>query len=186
MSEISIFNEILEHQLQGVMFHGDMANMFDFMDLHGLKREQEYHFYDEMRNMRCTDRYIINNLSAMPDIDNVRAAKEIIPAGWRNAKRAEVTPSLRAQYTQVLFGKWKEWEYETRDFLNKKYKELCDLSAYSHAAYVLELICDVEEEIKYLERQHLEYTAVGWDMKYIFEFQQDMHDKYKEMIESIF
>lgn len=43
-----------------------------------------------------------------------------------------------------------------------------------------ELICDVDQELKYLTRKMLEYKAVDYDMDYILFQQNELHEYFKE------
>jgi hypothetical protein len=44
MTVEEVFKSIAERQLQGLMMHEDLANYYDFLNLHGYKKCQEYHF----------------------------------------------------------------------------------------------------------------------------------------------
>ena len=59
MTVSEIFNAISNHQIEGIMLHGQMADYFDFLSLHGFKRMQEYHYLDESTCMRSVHRYYI-------------------------------------------------------------------------------------------------------------------------------
>ena len=108
------------------MLHEEMADYFDFLNLHGFKRQQEYHFFDESAELRGIHRYAINHCNRLitdTDIPSVKA----IPQGWYN-------------YTRL----------------------------------------QVDEELKYLTREMLEYKAVDYDMDYIMFKQNEIHECYKE------
>lgn len=180
MSELSIFNEIVKKKIEGVMFHDDMANIMDFMGLRGFKRQQEYRALSEFIEMRNIERYAINHINYMSNGKGANRVVDVIPDSWYNATRFQVSDSDRKTHLKDLFNKWRTWEIETKSFLQSSFKELCSMGAIASANKVNELICDVDEELKCLEREILEFSAVGWDMVYIIEIQYDMHEKYKK------
>ena len=179
MSELSIFSEIIVRHIEGVMLHTDLADMFDFMAMRGFKREQEYHALKEFCEMRGVSRYAINHINQMPNGQGAKG-KDIISAAWYNATRYQVSENDRKSKTKELYSKWQEWEKETKELYEKKYKELMDLGAVASALKVKEIICDVDYELKCLERCMLEYSAVGWDIEYIMYKQPEIHDCYEK------
>jgi hypothetical protein len=186
MQEQTIFNEIIAHQIEGIMFHDDLADMFDFMALKGYKREHEYHALCEFAEMRGMSRYMINHISHLPNTDNIIVSRETpIPQSWKatNVTRYNVTESDRKSKVKELLTKWVEWEKDTKEFYQKKFKELCDEGYIACADKVNKLVKDVDCELKHAERQWLDLSAVGWDMVYICEMQENIHDKYEKLTE---
>lgn len=185
MSEMTVFNEIIAHQIEGVMFHDDTADMFDFMGLRGYKRMHEYHALCEFAEMRSTSRYIINHINHLPNTDNLVRGKEVVPPTWKgaNVTRYSVSESDRKVKVKELFAKWIEWERETKELYQKKFKELTDMGHIACANKVNEMIKDVDCELKYAERMYLDLSAVGWDMIYACEKQDEIHDCYEKLTE---
>lgn len=183
MSEISIFNEVVTHQIEGVMFHDDCANLFDFMDLQGFKRQSEYHAMSEFCEMRGTNRYVINHLNAMPSGQGANRYKEIIPSSWRNATRFDVSENDRKTKVREIFTAWRDWEKSTKDFYQLKFKELTDLAAIASANKVNALIMKVDNELKEAERCWLMWNASGWDISLMIDKQNEIHDKYEKKLE---
>jgi hypothetical protein len=183
MSELSIFNEIVTHQIEGVMFHDDCANLFDFMDLHGFKRQSEYHAMSEFAEMRGTNRYAINHLNSIPSGQGANRYREIIPSSWRNATRFDVNENDRKNKVREIFTAWRDWEKSTKDFYQLKFKELTELDAIASANKVNELIKKVDDELKEAERCWLKWNASGWDMSLMIDKQMAIHDKYEEKTE---
>lgn len=186
MNGIDIFNEIISHQIEGIMLHCDLANMFDFMGLHGFKRQHECRAMEEFAEMRGVNRYAINHLSIMPSSSNVGRAKEIIPTSWKGAKRSDVTESDRKSKVKELFGKWKDWETETKTLYQKKFKELVELGMIACANKVNELIMDIDKELKNLERDYILYSSVGWEMYFIATKQDELHAEYEKRTDDRF
>ena len=179
MSEYTIFNDIVIRQIEGVMMHTDLADIFDFMGLHGFKREQEYHALSEFCSMRGVSRYAINHINQIPNSKGAKQ-KEIIPANWYNATRFQVSESDRKGKLKELYTKWQEWEKETKSLYEEKYKELIEIGAVASALKIKELVCDVDKELKCIDRCIIEYSAIGWDMSYIMYKQCDIHADYEQ------
>ena len=180
MTELSIFNEVISHQLKGMMLHFDMANMYDFMGLKGFKRMHEYHGLHESAEMRGVCRYLINHIGYLPNA-NGNDQVSIIPSSWLSATKFNVSESDRKSKVKELYVKWHDWETKTKSFYQSKFKELCDLGSVASADKINELICDVDNELKHVEREFIEYSSVGWDMVYIMDKQCDIHDKYEKL-----
>ena len=176
---IEVFNAISQRIIRNVMLHEEMADYFDFLNLHGFKRQQEYHFFDESADLRGIHRYAINHCNRLitdTDIPSVKA----IPQGWYNYTRLQVDAGTRKQAVHDAFEKWYSWEKETKEFYEKQFKILTDNGKIANANKVNELICKVDEELKYLTREMLEYKAVDYDMDYIMFKQNEIHECYKE------
>jgi len=179
-SEISIFSEIVVHQIEGVMIHDDIANIMDFMGLRGFKREHEYHALKEFCEMRSVNRYAINHVNYIPNGKGANRPVTIIPESWYNASRFKVSESERKNKIKEVYDKWREYETQTKVFYQSKFEELCELGAIASANKINCLIKDVDKELKRVERKMLEYDAVGWDMLYIVEQQECIHDEYEQ------
>lgn len=183
--EITIFNEILAHEIEGVMFHDDMADMFDFLSLRGYKRMHEYHCLSEFAEMRSVSRYMINHLNHLPNTDGQVKGKDVVPSMWKSssASRFNVSENDRKAKVKELFTAWVDWEKETKDLYQRKFKELCDMGHVACADKINELVEEVDCELKYAQRMWLDLSAVGWDMLYIMQKQDEIHDHYAELTE---
>lgn len=180
MTGIDIFNELIAHEIEGVMLHCDLANMFDFMGLHGFKRQHEFRALEEFAEMRGMNRYAINHLGVMPSGGNVGRTKEIVPNTWKGAKRTDVTESDRKSRVKDLFARWNEWERETKDLYQKRFKDLVNLGMIACANKVNELIVAADKELKLAEREFILYSSVGWEMYFIASKQDELHEEYEK------
>lgn len=178
MTPIEILSEIHTHQIKGVMLHDELATVYDFMALRGYKRMHEYHALAEFVNARSTSRYAVNHLNQMLLDGNPTIAK-ITPTSWKSATRFDVGESDRKTYVKELFKKWRAWEQETKAFYQTKFKDLMSLGAVSCANKVNELIKDVDCELKILEREYLVISTPGFDMLFIAERQDEIHEEYE-------
>lgn len=182
---IKVLSEVGEEITQNIMMHLQFADMMDFLGCHGFKRMAEYHFYKDCASLRMLHRYAINHCNKMLVERDVPTPK-VIPSSWEGVTRQQVDENTRKKYVRQLILMWLEREKEMRTKLTQKYKEIFD-AGYFHAAQHLEcLINENEEEIKRMERKVIEYSAVDWNMLYLMQQQQEMHDCYKEKTEKIF
>lgn len=176
---IEVFNRINQRMIKAIMFHEQMADYFDFLDMCGLKRWHEYQYLKENAELRGLHRYSINHLARIISNDDV-GATNYIPASWYNATRMQVDNSTRRQAVKDAFEKWYDWEKETKEFLETQFKMLTDNSKIAEANKINSLIKEVDKELKKVMRKMLEYKAVDYDLSYIMFQQEDMHDHFKE------
>jgi len=179
-----IYSQLSIHMIQGIMFHDQMANYYDFLGLKGYKRCHEYHMFKEMTSYRALNRYFINHHNILiPEeaFDN----PEIIPESWFNYSRQDVDASTKKSAVKAGLDKWVSWERETKHLYEKMYKELCEIGEVASAMQVKEFICDVDAELKKAERYKLNKEATGYDLVSIIEEQPRKHHKYQKKLESI-
>lgn len=182
---IEVFNEISKHMIKGIMFHEQMADYFDFLNFHGLKRWQEVRFFEENTELRGLHRYAINHCNKLvydSDISNIR----YIPNSWYNYTRYDVDTNTRKTAVKDAFGKWCEWEKETKALYERMFKKLTENGYISYANKVNELIKNVDNELKYLTRKMLEYKSVDYDIDYIMYQQDELHNKYEKELEEVY
>lgn len=179
---IEIFNKISNRMLTGIMFHEQMADYFDFLDLRGLKRMHENQSFKEMIAHRGLHRFVINYCGKLIDDSSIPVVA-YIPQSWYNATRVNVDNSTRRQAVKESFDKWHTLELETKQIFEESFKELTTNGKIMDANKVNELICNVSMELKDLCRKLLEYKAVDYNMPYIMNQQDIMHEHYEKELE---
>ena len=65
------------------------------------------------------------------------------------------------------------------------YKELVDIGEISAAEKIACYICDVDCELKYAERKHLDLESINYDLPTIVIEQHDLHEKYRQKLEEL-
>lgn len=181
---IEVFNEISNRMIRNIMKHEQMADYFDFLNLHGLKRWHEYQFFEESAELRGIHRYAINHCNKMIREDDIESVKAI-PTAWYNYTRLQVDSSTRKQAVKEALEKWYDWEKETKELYEVLFKRLTDNNKIAEADKVNELILDVDEEIKRVARKMLEYKSVDYNMDYIMYQQEEMHEEYRKKTKDI-
>ena len=179
MTVEEIYKEIAHHMVNGMMFHDEMANYYDFLGLKGYKRCHEYHFIEETCNYRKICRYYINHHNKLiPEAEHDYVS--VIPSTWYMHTRDDVDEGTKKSAVKTGMTKWVEWERKTKQKYEQAYTHLLELGEIASACRVHECICDVDCELKKAERYLLNCEALGYDMVWVISEQEHLHNKYKE------
>lgn len=180
MAVAEVFQRIKAHQLEGIMFHDQMRQYFDFLNLHGFKRMHEKHFADESCAMVEVDGFYINHKNKLIPTTTV-GVKEYIPANWYNYTRKDVDATTKRRAVRDAMAKWVNWENETLQFYSQAYRELLELGEIDCAEFIgKKLLKDVSDELKFAERLFIELECCDYDMVYLTEIQPEYHKKFKK------
>ena len=80
------YKRVNQRQVTALMFHDQMADLFDFLGLMGFKRMHEYQYFTEAAEHRGTKRYFINHHNRLLPEDGVEEL-EVIPDTWYRYSR---------------------------------------------------------------------------------------------------
>lgn len=174
-----IFSRVINHQVEGMMFHNDMTNYFDFLCLCGFKRAQKYRFNCETKEMRKTTAYFIETYNMLPD-EITFERTDVIPSSWARYSRQDVDPNTKAHAVEDAFTKWVKWEDETKTLYEGMATELHNLGEVDAYEYMARLSEDVSRELKCAQKLKLKLEAVNYDMCAIDAVQMELHEKYKK------
>lgn len=179
-----IFADINTRQITALMFHDEMADLFDFLGLRGFKRMHEYQYLTESCEHRALKRYYINHHGRMLYNDGVPPV-EVIPEDWYQYDRMEVPSGVRKQSVQKAMEQYKTWESDTKALYEKCAMYLLNWGHTADFHKVQDLVRDVDVELKYLERLCLELKAVDYSSDYLFMLQDRYHDEYEKKCKEI-
>ena len=172
-----VFEKISAHYIKGMMIHDKLANGYDFLNLRGYKRFHEYQFICDTKNYRKINRYYINHHSRL-----VSEAKfdepSVIPDSWYRYKREEVDLSTKRSAVETMMQKWIDWERETKSLLESSIKSLYDDGAIADACFLKRFLEKVNKELKYAERKKIELDNVNYNIDFIMQEQESIHDRY--------
>nr|DAR04567.1 MAG TPA: hypothetical protein [Bacteriophage sp.] len=174
----AIFSEINARMIAALMFHSQMADYFDFLGLRGYKRLHEYQYVSEGKERCELNRYYINHHNRMIP-DRYEGSVQMIPEGWKNANRISVGKSTKQKAVEDGFNEYRQWESDTKALYEKYAVTLRDDGHIADALRVEMLVDDVDGELKCLERMLVDLISAGYDMVYIVESQNSIHDRYK-------
>lgn len=165
-----IFTKLINHMIEGIMTHEELANYYQFLGLPKYSKCHEKHYYEENKNYRKVYNYYIKTYNKMlKDIDV--HIPEIIPDSWYQYSRHEVDMKTKQIAIQQGLEMWLNWETGTYDLFQKLYQELMKISKVHDAEIVKELICDVKEELEKIHQYKLNKISTNYDMIYIVEEQ---------------
>lgn len=179
-----IFQFINTRQISALMFHDQMADIYDFLGLMGFKRLHEYQYFAESAEHRGLKRYFINHHNKLLNTGNINAV-EIVPEGWEKYDRFDVTPQVRKQYISKSFEMYESWESDTKEIYEYCAKALFDMCHIADFAKVKELICDVDMELKTLDRMLIKLKSVDFNDVYIATIQDELHECYDKKTKEI-
>lgn len=181
----SIFSEINARMIAALMLHDQMSDYFDFLGMKGYKRLHEYQYFAESLERKKLNQYYIHHHNKLiPDIYSGQVT--MIPENWQTANRISVGKSTKQKGIEDGFNQYHEWESETKNLYEHYSSRLREMGAVADAIMVEKLVEDVNSELKKLERIIVDLISSGYDMVYITESQQRIHDKYKAKLHEIF
>lgn len=181
----SIFSEINARMIAALMFHDQMSDYFDFLGMKGYKRLHEYQYFSESMERKKINQYYINHHNKL--IPNTYSGQvSMIPENWQTANRISVGKSTKQKGIEDGFNQYHEWESETKGLYEHYSSRLREMGAVADAIMVEKLVEDVDNELKKLEKIIVDLISSGYDMVYITESQQRIHDKYKAKMCEIF
>lgn len=184
MTVCEVFSKISGHQQEGCKFHSDMIDYFDFLGLRGFKRVQEYHFFEETIGMEKTRRYFMSHFNKLIE-PMVQESLLVIPDSWYRYNKLDVDGGTKKQAIKDAYEKWYEWETRTRDLYKEWYCELWNLKEIDAADEVEDLIEDVTEELKRIDRMRIDLKSIDYDLCTIYELQDSLHKKYKDKMKEL-
>lgn len=179
-----IFTRLKNHMLEGMVFHDQMSRYYDFLNLKGYKRCHEYHYFDETLGYRKLCRYFMNHYHMFipyDDMDN----PQVIPDSWYRYTRQEVDMGTKKSAVKTGMEKWVKWERETKKLYQEMYRELMNIGEVAAAQFIGCYVEDVDYELKYAERKHLDLESAGYDLPSIVIEQHELHEKYRHKLENL-
>lgn len=180
MAVSDVFSRIKAHQVEGVMFHDQMRQYFDFLNLKGFKRMHEHHYKEESDSLVKTDSFYMSRANSFIPEYSV-STQSYIPQNWRSYRRQDVDATTKRRAVKDAMAKWVEWERQTKDLYSTSYKELLNDNAIDFAEFVKEnLVLDVSEELAFAESLYMELENCDYDMVYLAEIQPDYSKKFKK------
>lgn len=181
-----VFQTIIEHLTKGVMFHDKMMDLFGFLGLYGFKKIHEYQYFSESIERRKAKCYVLEHMNLLVKDKADDVGLNFIPDAWYQYSRHDVTPEARKQYISPAFEAYRQWEEETKELLSYCANELMTMGQMSDFNEVMEMVEDVEEEIRKLEDLIHRLTSVDFDMQHLMDMQEKICHEYEEKLEELF
>ena len=181
MTTAEAFKELSSHMIKGLMFHEQMTDYFSFLNLHGYEACHEYHAILERAGYRRLHRFYMETYGRLID-EGKPEDPAVIPATWYRYSREEVDTKTKRQAVRESIEKWVQWEGDTRNIAMNISRELEKAGDEVAARYVLDIAEDAAKELRWAKKTHINLASVDYDMVYILDQQDYLHDWYRKAI----
>lgn len=161
-----IYDKILSRKRTGLDFHNKMYLLFKLLNMSGFAKEQKYRFYDELKDYLKCQKHYMKKFGKVPHIQFEEITLD--PYNISQLDITKLTGDKKSVIIKYLFDEWKKWECETLELLSEQ-----------------EDVVEIEKELEKLEKQIIEYNDVNWCIKYLYNKQHYLKEKYKEKIEKM-
>lgn len=173
-----IMQEVYDRQSEGIDFHGQMADHFEYLNLPGFAYWQKEMRKEEMENNGRTQKRFISRRRMLLDPPNRRYAYDAAPQVWYGHSNMELNSEEIPSHVKKGLHNCLQWEEETYEIYKKKAKELLECEAYEEYMEVKELMSHVMGEIEALKDLIMELESVRYDMKHIKKMQERFKKEY--------
>lgn len=184
MTTEEVFSALDARGVKGMMFHSQMADYFDFLNLRGYKRLHEYRFLSESAELRGLHRYYINHYDRLIPQKDPGDPKGI-PENWYRYSRHDIGTSDKKRFILSAFKAWTEWEQETKKIYEDAWAELCSNNDYAAVNKISKCLADVDMELKKANRMWISLKDSEADLDYVLTVQDTLHDEYDEKCKHI-
>lgn len=174
---VEVYAAINARQLSALMFHSEMADLFGFLNLKGFQDMHEHQYLCESACYRALRNFYMAQYGKVLEEDDPELV-EVFPESWYGYKRSEVTPEIRRQAVQTALEQYLEWEEETKECYTKYASMLMSWGKTADHAKIHKMIKEVDEEIKRIERMHMDLKSTHFSMDHIMTTQAKLSRKY--------
>ena len=184
MNVADVFKTISAHMIKGFMMHEQLADYFDFLNLHGYKACHEYHAQAEYRSLRRLHDFYINTYNKLIPEEKIQNPS-VIPDSWYRYSRQDVDTKTKRQAVKDATEQWIAWETEARDTAITMAHELTAIGDDLASAYVLNLAEDAARELRWAQKKHIDFLAADYDIGFILGQQDRYHEWYKKEMKKL-
>lgn len=178
MNSRDVFKPLTAHMVEGMMFHEQLANYFDFLNLQWYRKCQERQHIEETYSYRKITSYYINHYNELVQYAPIDSSS-IIPSQWYQHNRYDVDPQTKKTAIKNGFELWVQWEQKTKSLYEQLYNELVMIQDIAGAEQLRKLILDVDKELAEATQTLLNLIAVDFDLDVIIPEQKDDEVKIK-------
>lgn len=181
MTVEEIFNKLISHMEEGVIFHQEMAKAYDFLGLWGFSKCQLYHQYEELQGKMLLEHYYSAHYFKLIQLENFNKP-EIIPLTWFKYTTQSVDTTTKRNAIKDLIKKWIDWERATKKLYQELRHEFATIGEYDAAQRLDTYIHDVSHELHNVEKLSIKLESINYDMITIEEWSTDWNKKYKKKL----
>lgn len=179
-----VYELVNSRQILALMFHDEMADLFNFLNLPGFKCMHEYQYMAESIEHRNLKRYYTNHHNKLLPIDELEPL-EVIPDDWYQHQRGDVTPNIQKQYLQKAFEWYHTWEADTKTLYSRCAAYLLTWEYAADFKILTDLVTDVDDELDRVQKLHLCLKSVDYDPVFVAELQDSYRKRYKHKMKHI-
>lgn len=184
MTTDEIFSYIGKRMVEGLMFHSQMEDYYNFLGLWGFAKCHRFHYYHESFNYKKIGGYYIYHygkiIKEMPFED-----PNSIPVNWFEYNKKDVSISTKKAAIQSGIEKWVNWEKETKRYYENFYIELINLGEVAAAIELEKYIKDVSKELADAENKWIKLSSMDYNVNDIILEQGKLDKKYHKKIKEI-
>lgn len=132
--------EVLNHQLEGVMFHSDMVLLYTLLNCKEMCKVHYKQLFSEMKTHTCTAKDMIKRYGRII---------EAKPTEKISVYTSDTVPETEEEVEKLktlAFNEWIAWEHETKELYEKM------VAMQPHVKMWTELLKDVKMELKAISR----------------------------------
>ena len=163
MSVHDIFANLSQHMVQGIMFHEDMVDYYNFLNLPGYAACHCWHAASESKARRELRKWHIRHCGMLVPY-HTNTGEDNIPASWYKYTQIDVSPSDIQNAVKSGLEKWVDWEKQTKALYENAYSSLLQEGHIAAACFVKDLILDVSEEYATAYQYLLNKRACSFDI----------------------
>ena len=149
MTIYDIWNKICAHQVTGLMYHFQFADMFYFLGLENLGKSQECRYRKESETLRKNHCFVLKHHGKILMQKHAEGV-DIIPSSWSKYTASDVDKSTRKSQVTAIFDSWFNWELQTKELYTDMYNKAKEQLAIVDACRIRELLLAVEDEIVHI------------------------------------
>ena len=180
MTTEEIFNRLATHMREGICYHDQLAQAYDFLGLYGFAHCHRHHNNEENQGYMCLLHYYSTHYHKL--LNPAPEKHEIIPATWYKYATTDVDVGTRKSAIKDYAQKWVDWEMATKTLYQSMRQELYSAGEVAAALFIDKYILDVTHELKHAEKVYLKLESIGYDLPTIIDWQKILKDKYTKKL----
>lgn len=175
MTSEELLAKVAGRVLDGIMFHSELVDLFDFLGLKGFYKWQKCQYCDEVKNLSYIKHYALKKNHKFIKTEQERNYPSVIPSGWIDRSALEASSADVVNMMKIILDTYCQWEHETADY----YCSLAEEAMGADKDLIHELRKEVCEEIMKVEQLKLKFQATNYNGIHIQMVSSELCEKYK-------
>lgn len=172
MTAKSLFSRLKAHSIEGMVFHDQMSQYFDFLGLTSYAQMHRYHYAEETKQYQKLVELFFDEYDML--IPSAPMEKvNVIPESWYSYHGEDVDSATIVNAARNGMQMWVDWETKTKELFKEAYKS-SDKQAISQMAACRYM--DVDEELTYATEKYKEVQQADYNM--IVSSQENIENEY--------